>query len=356
MALQVDRPSTHRPFRPSATKPVSAAPADATPAKEGDEDEPESKVAVQLDALNLPDVWTAGYTGKGVGIAVIDSGLSLHADLRSHTVAFKDFVNENRHPNDDADPASAYDDAGHGTMVSTVAAGDGTNGICTGAAPGANIISLKAVDAGGMAWSSNVVKAIQWAVDNKERYNIRVLNMSFYLDDPDLQAQVPVLQAIDKAAAAGIIPVAAASNDGPGPRTLHTIASYPRVVTVAASNVQGTSDMSDDTIAYFSSRGPGDSGQMKPDATAPGVNVTVGTVDGTYREADGTSFASPIAAGVIATWIEANPSLTVDDVQDIIADTSRPIDGYAHYDQGYGQIDAMAGLQKAIEMGSRRVA
>ena len=308
------------------------------------------EVTVQVDTLHCPQVWAEGYTGKGVGIAVIDSGAVPHPDFSDRLVAFKDFVNASARPTDDADPSLAYDDNGHGTACCTVTAGNGAAGQAAGTAPGANVIALKAIGSDGMAWSSNVVKAIQWAVDNKERYNIRVINMSFFLDDKTVEAQQPVLQALEVAAKAGIVPVAAASNDGPGPQTLHTIASYPHVVTVAASNTQETTAPDDDTIAWFSSHGPGDNGELKPDVAAPGQDVVVGTRRGGYARESGTSFASPITAGVIATWIEANPKLNVDDVQGIIAETSHPMNGYDHYAQGAGQIDALAGLHKALAM------
>lgn len=309
-----------------------------------------SKLTVQVDTLGSPQVWAEGFTGKGIGIAIIDSGVVHHPDVGDRIVAFKDFVNATQQPPEEADPSLAYDDNGHGTSCATVAAGNGTAGQAAGTAPGAHVIGLKAIGADGMAWSSNVVKAIQWAVDNKERYNIRVLNMSFFLDDPNVAAHQPVLQALEVAAQAGIVPVAAASNDGPGPRTLHTIASYPHVVTVAASNTRETVKPDDDRIASFSSRGPGDNGELKPDVTAPGQDVLVGTRRGGYTRSSGTSFASPMAAGVIATWIEANPALDVSDVQAIIADTSRPLRGFDHYAQGHGQIDALAGLHKALAM------
>ncbi|NDD27638.1 MAG: hypothetical protein EB084_05155 [Proteobacteria bacterium] len=307
-------------------------------------------VAVQIDTLDAPQVWKEGFTGKGIGIAILDTGAGPHPDFRSRLVAFKDFVHAGSTPPDDADPAHAYDDEGHGTAVATVAAGDGTAGQAIGSAPGANVISLKAVGSDGMAWAANVVKAIDWAVENKARYNIRVLNMSFFLDDPNVAAHQPVLQALERAADAGIIPVAAASNDGPRPRSLHTIASYPHVVTVAAFDARGTRKRDDDRIASFSSRGPGDHGELKPDVATPGANVVVGTVRGGYTRSNGTSFASPIAAGVIATWLEANPSLNVTQVQQIVAETSHPLSSYDHFAQGYGEMDALAGLHKAISM------
>jgi serine protease AprX len=299
---------------------------------------------VQIDTLDVPSVWQQGYDGKGVGIAIIDSGVHAHPDVAKRLAVFKDFVHGNN--------AQPYDDNGHGTACATLAAGDGTasNGKNMGTAPGATVLGLKAIGQDGYAWSSNVIKAVQWAIENKERYNIRVMSMSFFLDDPVVEAHKPVVDAIKKASEAGIIPVAAACNDGPDHGMLHTIASYPFVVTVAAADTNDTVDPSDDAIADFSSRGPGDHGEYKPDVTAPGVQVTVGTVHDGYKRGSGTSFATPMAAGVIATWVQANPKLNVADVQKIIASTSKPIEGYEHIDQGYGMINPAEGLKMALGM------
>ena len=298
---------------------------------------------VESETLHLPDVWAAGYTGEGIGIAVIDSGIVPHPDLDGKIVAFQDFYEATTQPTD------AH---GHGTGVSVVAAGSGkaSEGFVTGAAPGAHVVALRIGGADGMTYARPALAAIEWAIENRERYNIRVLNMSFSLDDRNIEDRMPVIDALKRASDLGMIPVAAAGNEGPFNGRLGTIASYPFVVTVAAADPNGTSSTDDDSIAGFSSHGPGENGQEKPDVAAPGVDVTIGTRTGGYRTANGTSFSSPMVAGVVADWLQANPKLDVSDVQHIIRETSRPIPGERYETQGAGQIDPVGGLQMALAM------
>lgn len=305
---------------------------------------PVSAHTVESETLNLPDVWAAGYTGEGVGIAVIDSGVVPHPDLEGKIVAFQDFYEGN---------TEMTDAHGHGTGVSVVAAGSGraSDGFATGAAPGAHVVGLRIGGADGMTYAKPALAAIEWAIENRERYNIRVINMSFSLDDKNIEDRMPVIDALQRASDLGIIPIAAAGNEGPYNGNLGTIASAPFVVTVAAADPNGTPSADDDRIAYFSSHGPGENGQHKPDVAAPGVDITIGTRGGGYHEANGTSFSSPMVAGVVADWLQANPNLNVSDVQRIIRETSRPIPGERYETQGAGQINPMGGLQAALAMG-----
>ena len=114
------------------------------------------------------------YTGKGIGVAVVDTGVAPHPDLvkpADRIVAFKDYINEKREP---------YDDNGHGTHVAGIIAGNGygSRGKYSGIAPEANIIAIKTLDKEGSGDTSDVIAAIQWVLDNRNRYNIKVLNLS----------------------------------------------------------------------------------------------------------------------------------------------------------------------------------
>ena len=154
--------------------------------------------------------------------------------------AFQDFVSPVN---------TAFDDNGHGTEVSTIITGR------LGAAPDARLVMLKAAVADGHTYANPVAAAINWAVDNRARYNIHVLNMSFDLDDTTEEACAPVKTALDRAVQAGMIPVVSAGNDGPSPDTLRTMAKWPHVITVASTDDHGTATRDDDTVADFSSRG-----------------------------------------------------------------------------------------------------
>jgi len=213
------------------------------------------------------------YTGKGVGIAIIDSGIALHPDVKDRLVAFKDFVGGKE------GVAEAYDDSGHGTHVAGDAAGAGviSQGFYHGPAPEANLIGLKVVDAsGGGKISSvikNIVKAIDWIIKNKDKYNIRVINMS--LGIPHIIPFIdPINKAVNEAIKAGITVVAAAGNEGPKTGTITSApGDNPNVITVGATDDKNTPERVDDEIAPFSSRGPTLAGETKPDIVSPGTEI-----------------------------------------------------------------------------------
>lgn len=328
-------------------QPVDVGPStDASGAVRGMAAETEKKVGVVSKTLKMEQVWARGYTGKGVGVAVLDSGIVNHDDFAGRIAAFKDFTDSSK----DGQP---WDPVGHGTHVAGDAAGSGvsSNGEYRGAAYEATILGLKIGGTSGPSLTS-VVKAIQWAVDNKEKYNIRVMNMSFGGPGEADPSRDPVVIALNKAADAGITSFIAAGNEGPGKSTIGSPGYAPRAVTVGASDDRKTESRADDTIARFSSRGPA-AGRPKPDVAAPGVRVMAPDSSSTnrYVAMSGTSMASPVAMGVAATWLQANPKLTTEQLKEIIARSSEPMaQGGTPSDQGAGLIDAAKGLDLALAL------
>lgn len=335
------------------------------------------ELASHLATVGVDKVWNKGYSGKGVTIAILDTGYTRHPALEGRVLAFKDLVNGAENP---------YDDHGHGTKVAFTAAGDPRG--CPevrGPAYDANLVILKVCDSRGVVFTSTVIKALQWIIENKEKYNIKVLNMSFTLDDSDIEERRPIYQAMDQAVRAGLIPVAGAGNDGPSPGTIETLGSSPSVITVGAVDDSGTPNLQDDQVAGFSSRGPGEEGAEKPDVVAPGVGIPTPdrhlvctrpsplpgkpvVVPPNYplERVNGTSFATPVTSGVIATWLEANPSLTFQQVKEILQKTSRPIPNYTSildippdrrkFAEGSGLIDAARGLELALSLKKKAAA
>jgi len=229
------------------------------------------KLNVASPATGVDAVNKMGYTGKGVGIAVIDTGVAPHPDV--NLVAFKDFVGGKE------GVKNAYDDNGHGTHVSGDAASKGTlsQGLYKGPAPDAHVIGLKVIDSSGggnvMEVGENIVNAIDWAIKHKDEFNIRVINMSLGL--PHIMPAVePVNEASDRAIKAGITVVVAGGNSGPGAGTINTEpGDNPNVITVGASDDHNTLTRDDDNVASFSSRGPTPKGHTKPDVIAPGTEI-----------------------------------------------------------------------------------
>jgi serine protease AprX len=286
-----------------------------------------------------------GYDGSGIGIAVIDSGVtSWHDDLgSSRVVRFVDFVNFQ---------SGAYDDYGHGTHVAGILAGSGfdSEGRRRGIAPGASLLVEKVLDATGQGYISNVIAAIDYAVANKDALHIRIINLSVSAGVYESYTTDPLTLAAKRAVEAGVVVVTAAGNLG---RSAGGATQYggigapgnaPWVITVGASSHMGTSDRSDDVVAGFSSRGPGAIDfAAKPDLVAPGVGTesltdaastlyltkpgarlwgTIPTASEPYLALSGTSMASPVVSGTIALMLEANPSLTPNLVKAILQYTA----------------------------------
>jgi serine protease AprX len=309
-----------------------------------------------------------GYDGAGVGVAVVDSGITAwHDDLTvvngqgQRVVHFADFVNGYTQP---------YDDFGHGTHVAGIVAGNGfdMNGARTAMAPGASIIALKALDGSGNGTISMIIAAIDYAIANKDALNIRVMNLSLGAAVRESYNTDPLTLAAKRAVDAGIVVIASAGNLGkaanglPQYGAIGSPGNAPWVITVGASSTNGTVLRQDDTIAPFSSRGPTMYDfDAKPDLVAPG-HGTISLSDPVsrfytsksqyllggllsasytpYLTLSGTSMAAPAVAGTVALMLQANPSLTPNLVKAILQFTSQEYPGYDALTQGAGFLNA----------------
>lgn len=339
--------------------------------------------ASSLDVTNLaiglgdvPSPASGGPDGSGVGVAIIDSGIATTSDLAdSRIVGWKDFVNSERQP---------YDDAGHGTFVAGLIAGDGSaslpldqGGYATmqfrGVAPAANIIGIKVLDATGSGRASAVMAGILWAVAHRDEYGIRVVNLSLG-SNPVAPVQFdPIARAVEFAWKQGVTVVSAAGNEGEfGPGGILSPGNSPYVLTVGASDTRQTPTISDDAVTYYSSVGPTLWDEYaKPDVVAPGNRLISLRVPGSYIDTSfpqnlipvttyaptapadtaasylmlsGTSTSAPVAAGAVALLFDADPSLTPDDVKVRLMRTADPLAGANRHQQGAGLIDVSEAL------------
>ena len=331
-----------------------------------------------------------GLTGAGVGVAVIDSGVSgwhndltlerggLFASYAPRVAHFKDFRNPYGPVDDPAYYEAPFDDYGHGTHVAGIIAGSGydSNGGRTGVAPKATIVGLKVLDYTGAGYVSDVIAALDYAVSIKDAYNIRVINLSVGAGVYESYATDPLAQAARRAVDAGIVVVAAAGNlgaDAAGTTQYGGITSpgnAPWVLTVGASNHNGTTSRGDDAIGAFSSRGPTwIDFSAKPDIVAPGVGIEslaepwttlydryaaylLPGVDpfawtSPYLSLSGTSMAAPVVAGTVALMLEANPELTPNAVKAILQYTAQVKAGDDFLTQGAGYLNARGAVRMA---------
>lgn len=240
--------------------------------------------------------------GSGVTVAVIDTGVSEHLDLTLfpyRIAAFADFVNFKTYP---------YDDNGHGTAVTGILCGSGlTDGGATmGIAPKAKVAALKAIGENGEGNAFNILEAMQWVFSNREKYGIKVVNMSFGC--PPLGKNDPLKLGAEALVKSGVTVVASAGNGGLDGMGILSPAISPFVVTVGGADGLKAAD--------FSSKGQKGSG--KPDLIAQGVDIRTLDKEGGYAVFSGTSMAAPQVSGAAALIAQKYPMYTPDRIKSLL--------------------------------------
>jgi serine protease AprX len=302
-------------------------------------------------------LWQNGYTGKGVDVALVDSGVVPTAGLdASKIVNGPDLSLEN------GTPAQNLDGYGHGTHMAGIIAGrdagttsyTGNSSDFVGMAPDSRIVSIKIADAKGQADVSQAIAAIDWVVENQHKHglNIRVLNMSFDTDSTQDYVFDPLAYAAEQAWHAGVVVVVAVGNDG-GNR-INDPATDPYLIAVGSDSANGTATTADDAVSSFSNKGT--PYHRNPDVIAPGDHVVSlrdpgSYLDSTYPAArigtrlfrgSGTSQAAAVVSGAAALLISQRPELTPDQVKALLTGTASKVPGAAATAQGKGLIDLAA--------------
>jgi serine protease AprX len=268
------------------------------------------------------DAALSGTTGRGIGVAVIDSGIAPLPHLRDRIVFNKDFTGRR-------DIGDAW---GHGTHVAGIIAAAGRNrrDDTSGVAPDAHLLNLKVLGADGSGYAADVIEAIEWAVAHRERYAVRVINLSLGAAPSQSAHTDPLCLAIARAHDAGIVVVAAAGNRGrtldgtPVYGTINSPGHCPHAITAGVLNTNGTPQRSDDVMASYSAKGPTRDGLIKPDLVAPGhqmigllapgaaiaaqhPQLVIGSGPDAKLQLSGSSMSAAVVSGAAALLLEAEP-------------------------------------------------
>ena len=335
------------------------------------------EVTPNITQVNADQVWGLGYTGAGVVVAVVDSGVNYeHLDLVDHLWDGGEAFPHHGYDivNDDNDP---MDDKGHGTHCAGTVCGDGTAGALTGIAPDATLMCVKSIRGDGFGGAVNIAGGMEWAVE----HGCDLISMSLGMVDAGVTDKEILRRTCEAVLDAGIVAMVCAGNEGnaflqmtyPVPNNVRVPASCPPpyldpdqmanpgalscVVAVGAVNYN-------DAAADFTSRGPvtwqdtefGDYaynpgiGLIRPDICAPGVNIKSLDYENTsgYTNMDGTSQATPCVAGIVALMLQKDPELTPAEICRILEETSVKLTPTKSNTTGVGRVDALAAVN-AVE-------
>jgi serine protease AprX len=298
----------------------------------------------------LTKLWPSGPTSGPAmpAIAIVDSGIDTdNASFGQRVIARQAFGPES---------GGGRDSRGHGTFVAGIAAGEAPG--YAGAAPTAPLVDLDVMDETGMAYTSDVIAACEWILENKAAYNIRVANLSLHAASILSIRYHPLNRAVEKLWFAGVTVVAASGNYGTanGPSgVVHAPGNDPFVLTVGALDIGMKANKGDDSVAYWSAYGYTLEGFAKPEVVAPG-RYMVGPVPMTstlvaekpdkvvapgYLQLSGTSFAAPVVAGLAAHILARHPEYTPDLVKGAIMATARRVPEVQLLEQGRGEVNAV---------------
>jgi serine protease AprX len=313
-----------------------------------------------LPTIGVPGVWQEfGYKGENVTIAIIDTGIDdehvalddLDDDPATDDPKVIAFYDAHQHPGQDDGTYEPYDNNGHGTHVAGTAAGTGAPTFDNiGVAPKANLVGIK-IGSGSIPYDA-AERGLQWAIDNKEKFGIDIVSCSWgiFIGGPANQnGNSPMSRLMDEVVEAGMVAFVAAGNTAVS-LTVYAPADSEKALTVGSVN-------DNHVLSIFSSQGPTADGRIKPDICAVGESVRAprANSDTGYVTYDGTSMACPMAAGVAALVLEANPNLTPDIVKQLFHETSEhntdarfpvsPNNGY-----GWGVVEAYGVVKRAQDL------
>lgn len=286
------------------------------------------------------------YTGSGVTVAILDTGIAMHPDFADRVIGFRDFVGTSRMP---------YDDCGHGTHVAGCLCGNGacSGGLYAGVAPGCRILSGKLLDDKGDGTISNMAAGIEWVLDSRELYQIKILNISVSMGETDhVRMMQYLVSCLEKVWDAGIFVVVAAGNKGPAAGSISPLGASRKVVTVGCHDGNSFHGRQNSCESY-SGRGPTCAELKKPDIVAPGTDImscsagfrqTVRGCRDAYIVKNGTSMSTPLVAGAAALCLQKYPEYSNEQLKRRILWSASDL-GESWSKQGWGMLNVARSLR-----------
>lgn len=285
--------------------------------------------------LGINKIHDAGIKGKGITIAILDTGIIAHKDLKGRIVNFNDVIGNRK---------EIYDDNGHGTHIAGICAGNGeaSRGKYKGICPEAQILAVKVLDDKGRGKEEDVVKAAEWIIDNKVNFGINIVNISFGTIECENKDEItPMIVAVEKMWDSGLVVVAAAGNNGPEEGSITSPGISKKIITVGALDDYRKVNINGKYVNNYSGVGFSKDKEIKPEVIAPATmirscGINKGTVS--YTEKSGTSMAAPIVSGCIGLLLNKYPGVRNQDIKIMLKSTCKDR-GMPHNRQGYGLID-----------------
>ncbi len=272
------------------------------------------------------------YSGKGVTVAILDSGIYPHGDYADRIVGFYDILTGR---------TKAYDDQGHGTHIAGIIGGTGraSGGTYAGMAPDVTFFAIKVLDKKGNGETEQVAEALDYLISKKEQYRVRVVNLSVgTVPEAGQPEKNDLVRAVERAWDAGLVVVAAAGNNGPEPMSITTPGISRKIITVGSSEKDKRLE-NGRILEGASSRGPTPFCVCKPDILAPGREI-ISCRNGRngYIAKTGTSMSTAVVTGAIALLLEKKPWLTPAEVKLALYRSAVDL-GWEKNRQGWGMLD-----------------
>lgn len=290
------------------------------------------------ELVNAQSAYRYRIYGKGVGVAVLDTGIcGIHPDFDSRIAGFWDTLRHREQP---------YDDCSHGTHVSGIIGGSGkmSGGKYMGIAPECRLIHVKVLDEKGNGSKGNVLEGINWVLEHRNQYGIRILNISVGTVRESRKRDLQLVEAVEKAWDAGLVVVVAAGNMGPDPMSITVPGNSRKVITVGSFDDCGKREGYKEENFCYSGNGPTSECICKPDIVAPGSGIvscsSLNILKGKslYCQKSGTSMATPVVSGAIALLLSREPGLSNAEVKIRLRESAVDLH-LPRNKQGWGRLD-----------------